>query len=295
MTSYAQRNKHQKNLTILFFLIIPLFYLLYLAVYPVTMMLYYSFTDWKGSATPFEFVGLNNYIRVFTTQEYSVIFTTATYYLLAGIIQQALSLFCAELLSRPLYGQKIFRGILFFPFIMNGVAVALIFRMFFTPKGSFDVLLSWLGLKEHIQLWVTNKQTVHYVLAFIYIWKNIGYSFLIYLGVLQSLPREYYEAATIDGAGAWAQFRAITLPGIKPMIGLMATVTIINSIAVYDVPYVLTKGNNGTHTFVTLLTVTAFRNNRYGQACAMAIIVLLLAVFIMMLKTKLLKEENDVY
>lgn len=293
--SYAKRNQTQKNRTIVLFLIIPLFYLIYLAGYPVLMMLIYSFTDWKGSATPYNFVGLQNYIRIFNTAEYSVIFVTATYYLLAGLIQQVLSLFFAELLSRPLKGKNFFRGVIFFPFIMNGVAVALIFRMFFTPKGSFDILLTWLGLKDYIQLWVTNKHTVNYVLAFIYIWKNIGYSFLIYLGVLQSVPKEYYEAATIDGAGAWQQFKAITLPSIKHMIGLMATVTLINSIGVYDVPYVLTKGNNGTHTFVTLLTITAFKNNKYGQACAMAIIILVLAAVVMIIKSKLLKEERDVY
>ncbi|MDD3411508.1 MAG: sugar ABC transporter permease, partial [Eubacteriales bacterium] len=200
----------------------------------------------------------------------------------------------AEMLSRPVLGGKVFRGIIFFPFIMNGVAVALIFRMFFTPSGGMDVMLSALGLQSLSRLWITNSATVNYVLSFIFVWKNIGYSFLIYLGVLQSVPHDYYEAATIDGANVWQQFKAITMPSIKPMIGLMGTLTIINSISVYDIPYVLTKGNNGTHTFVTLLTITAFKNNRYGQACAMAILILIIAMLVMLAKTTFFKEEQDV-
>ncbi len=292
---YTRRKETSKRLTICVFLFIPLFLLVYIAGYPVLMMLVYSFTNWKGTLSAFQFVGIDNFVRIFTSKEYSVVFTTAIFYFCAGIIQQLLSLLFAEILSRPVLGGRVFRGFIFFPFIMNGVAVALIFRMFFTPAGSFDALLQATGNMPWIRLWITNRDTVNYVLAFIFIWKNLGYSFLIYLGVLQSVSHEYYEAATIDGANVWMQFKAITFPSIKPMIGLMGTLTIINSIGVYDIPYVLTKGNNGTHTFVTLLTVTAFKNNRFGQACAMAILILAMAMIAMLLKSLFFKEECDVY
>jgi multiple sugar transport system permease protein len=268
---------------------------MYFTVYPIAAMFAYSFTDWKGSVTPYNFVGIVNYIKVFTTETYQNVFKTAVYYLGAGIIQQIFSLFLAVLLCKKIRGGGFFKGIIFFPFIMNGVAVALTFRMFYQVGGGFDVLLSALGLGDLIKVWISNPKTVNFALCFIFLWKNIGYSFLIYLGTMQSISREYYEAAEIDGAGVWAQFKAITYPNIKMIVGLMATFSIINSISIFDIPYVLTSGENGTNTFSTTLITTAFQYSKYGEACAMAIVMLVIAGIVMIFKNLVFKEEDYGY
>lgn len=289
----AAKRQREKNKIIILFLIVPLLFLIYFTIYPVATMLIYSFTDWKGSSTPFNFVGFRNYKEIFTNESYRNIFKTAAYYLGAGILQQLISLFLAVLISKKMRGSGLFKAFIFFPFIMNGVAVSLTFRMFYQVNGSFDVLLTALGLGDYIQKWIANPKTVNLCLAFIYLWKNVGYSFLIYLGTIQSVSSEYYDAAAIDGAGAWAQFKAITFPAIRMIVGMMMTLSIVGSISVFDIPYVLTNGKNGTNSFATTLVETAFQRSRYGLACAMAIIMLIIAGIVMIFKNLTFKEDND--
>ncbi len=242
------KREWEKRKILILFLTIPMLFLLYFTVYPIITMFYYSFTDWKGSVSPYEFVGIYNYKNIFTTESYRNVFVTAGYYLLAGLLQQVISLFLAVLMNKKLRGSGFFKGIIFFPFIMNGVAVAMSFRMFYQVGGGLDTLMNFMGLGEYIKVWITNPKTCNYALAFIFLWKNVGYSFLIYLGTMQSISSEYYDAAAIDGAGVWAMFKSITYPNIKMIVGLMATFSIVNSISVFDIPYVLTNGKNVSST-----------------------------------------------
>ena len=287
------KREWQKRKILILFLTIPMLFLLYFTVYPIITMFYYSFTDWKGSVSPYDFVGVYNYKNIFTTESYRNVFVTAGYYLLAGLLQQVLSLFLAVIMNKKLRGSGFFKGIIFFPFIMNGVAVAMAFRMFYQIGGGLDTLMNVAGFGDYIKVWISDPKTCNFALAFIFLWKNVGYSFLIYLGTMQSISSEYYDAAAIDGAGAWAMFKAITYPNIKMIVGLMATFSIVNSISVFDIPYVLTNGKNGTNSFSTTLIETAFSYNKYGQACAMAICMLVIAAVVMVFKNIVFKEENE--
>lgn len=289
----GSKREWQKRKILILFLTIPMLFLLYFTVYPIITMFYYSFTDWKGSVSPYDFVGVYNYKNIFTTESYRNVFVTAGYYLLAGLLQQVISLFLAVIMNKKLRGSGFFKGIIFFPFIMNGVAVAMAFRMFYQIGGGLDTLMNVAGLGDYIKVWIADPKTCNFALAFIFLWKNVGYSFLIYLGTMQSISSEYYDAAAIDGAGAWAMFKAITYPNIKMIVGLMATFSIVNSISVFDIPYVLTNGKNGTNSFSTTLIETAFSYNKYGQACAMAICMLVIAAVVMVFKNIVFKEENE--
>lgn len=289
----GSKREWQKRKILILFLTIPMLFLLYFTVYPIITMFYYSFTDWKGSVSPYDFVGVYNYKNIFTTESYRNVFVTAGYYLLAGLLQQVLSLFLAVIMNKKLRGSGFFKGIIFFPFIMNGVAVAMAFRMFYQIGGGLDTLMNVAGFGDYIKVWISDPKTCNFALAFIFLWKNVGYSFLIYLGTMQSISSEYYDAAAIDGAGTWAMFKAITYPNIKMIVGLMATFSIVNSISVFDIPYVLTNGKNGTNSFSTTLIETAFSYNKYGQACAMAICMLVIAAVVMVFKNIVFKEENE--
>ena len=289
----GSKREWQKRKILILFLTIPMLFLLYFTVYPIITMFYYSFTDWKGSVSPYDFVGVYNYKNIFTTESYRNVFVTAGYYLLAGLLQQVLSLFLAVIMNKKLRGSGFFKGIIFFPFIMNGVAVAMAFRMFYQIGGGLDTLMNVAGFGDYIKVWISDPKTCNFALAFIFLWKNVGYSFLIYLGTMQSISSEYYDAAAIDGAGAWAMFKAITYPNIKMIVGLMATFSIVNSISVFDIPYVLTNGKNGTNSFSTTLIETAFSYNKYGQACAMAICMRVIAAVVMVFKNIVFKEENE--
>lgn len=270
-----KRYKREKTILIVSFLAIPLFLLLLFTFYPIAVMLINSFTEWNGLSSPEQFVGFDNYLRIFTTEKYRMVFNNVIYYLAAGMIQQVLALYFATLLSRQLRGGGFFKGVIFFPFIMNTVAVTFIFQMFFEINGGFDSILASIGMAETGLKWIADPKLVKFTLAFIYLWKNIGYSFVIYLGSMQSIPSDYYEAASIDGANSWQSFWAITFPGMKSIIGLLTTFAIVGSVAVFDIPYILTRGTNGTNTFTTTLIETAFQYNLYGVACAMAVLLMI--------------------
>ena len=287
-----QSYKRQKHILIVTFLIIPLSLLVFLTLYPVVVIIINSFTNWNGLSVPSEFVGLDNYIRIFTTQKYWNVFRTAGYYLAAGLIQQVLALFFATLLSTPLRGSGFFKGTIFFPYIMNGVAVTFIFFMFFSVGGGMDTILSLFGLNGLIHKWIADPKLVNGTLASINLWKSIGYSFVVYVGSMQSIPADLYEAASIDGANQWKKFWNITFPGIKMIIGLLVTFSVVGSVAVFDIPFILTKGQNGTNTFTTTLLETAFTYNLYGVACAMAVLLILFVLVVMVLKNIIFKEED---
>ena len=292
LSGSRQRSNRERSVLIVCFLFIPLVLLGLFTIYPVISMLIYSFTDWGGMSRPEHFVGFANYIKIFTSEYYRNTFRTTGYYLVAGIIQQVIALFLATILSKKIKGSGFFKGIIFFPFIMNGVAVTLIFKMFFEIGGGFDYILNLLGLGAHIQKWIADPKIVNSTLSFIYIWKNVGYSFLIYLGSMQSVGQELYEAATLDGANAWHQFKSITFPNIKMIIGLLTTFAVVNSVAVFDIPFILTKGRNGTNTFTTTLVDTAFKYNLYGEASAMAILLLVIVAIVLIFKNILFREED---
>ena len=288
-----KRYQREKRILIISFLAIPIALLLLFTAYPIISMLAYSFTNWNGLSSPDKFVGFSNYIKVFTSDQYRSVFRTAIYYLVAGAIQQVLALFLATILSKKVRGSAFFKGSIFFPLIMNGVAVTLIFQMFFEVNGGLDGILTMLNQQHLIRRWIADRDVVNVSLAFIYLWKNLGYSFIIYLGTMQSVPKELYEAAEIDGANMWQQFKTITIPNIKMMVGLLVTFAIVNSVAVFDIPFILTKGQNGTNTFTTTLIETAFKHNLYGEASAMAIVLLMIVAIALILKNIIFKEDND--
>ena len=287
-----KRYKREKTILIVSFLAIPLFLLLLFTFYPIAVMLINSFTEWNGLSSPEQFVGFDNYLRIFTTEKYRMVFNNVIYYLAAGMIQQVLALYFATLLSRQLRGGGFFKGVIFFSFIMNTVAVTFIFQMFFEINGGFDSILASIGMAETGLKWIADPKLVKFTLAFIYLWKNIGYSFVIYLGSMQSIPSDYYEAASIDGANSWQSFWAITFPGMKSIIGLLTTFAIVGSVAVFDIPYILTRGTNGTNTFTTTLIETAFQYNLYGVACAMAVLLMIFVAIVMAVKNIVFKEDE---
>ena len=277
-----QRYKRERTTLIVLFLFIPLALLFLLTIYPIVSMLIYSFTDWGGVTAPEHFVGLDNYIKIFTSEQYRNVFRTTGYYLVAGLIQQIVALFLATILSKKLWGSGFFKGVIFFPFIMNGVAVTLIFQMFFEVGGGFDSILTAFGMESFIHKWIADSSIVNITLAFIYLWKNIGYSFLIYLGSMQSVGHELYEAAAIDGANTWVQFKCITFPSIKMIIGLLSTFAVVNSVAVFDIPFI----------FTTTLVDTAFKYNLYGEASAMAILLLVIVAIVLVFKNLIFREDD---
>lgn len=276
--------KKQKIIIIISFLLIPLALLATFTYYPALKLIYFSFTNWDGYSPEKPWVGLANYREVFANPDILKVFEHNFAYFAIGIVQNILAIYFAVVLNSKLKGRYFFRILLFLPYIMNGVAVAFMFGFVFdTTNGSLNLLLNHLGLHTLSETsWLGKEGLVNYSLASTGLWRFMGYNMVIYIASLQAIPRDLYEAATIDGANAGQTLWKITLPNMKPVIQLNLFLTVTGALEVFDLPFVLTKGGpaGASQTYVMRVVDTAFAYNNYGLASAMSIILLIFVVVI---------------
>lgn len=274
------------------FLAVPLLLLFLLSYLPVLNMFYYSFTDWNGTSLTKELVGLKNYVTVFSRPEYFSVFLVSIYYLVASYLQLALALYFATILSFKTRLKNFFKGALFFPYLINGVAIAFIFQYFFQPDGTLDTLLKLCGLGEYTQLWLGNPDIVNYSLAATSIWRYMGFNLIMFLGAIQSISDDIYEASSLDGASRWQQFRYIILPSIKSILVLNMILAVKGALSVFEIPYIMTGGGNGSSTFVIKTIDTAFKYDKVGLASAMAVVLLILVLVVTAIQNLIFKDRD---
>lgn len=284
--------KTQRKLIITLFLLIPLTLLFVFTYLPAINMISYSFTDWKGYGAK-NFVGMQNYINIFSDPEIFSVLKNSLYYFVGGLIQLGLSFVFAVILNSKIKGKGFFKSLFFFPYLINGVAISLMFLFFFQPSGTLDTVLSMLGLDGMIRQWLGDAHYVNFSLAFTSIWRFFGYNFIIFLGALQSISDEVLEAADLDGAGDWQKIRYIYIPSVKRIIQLNLVLNISGAISVFEIPYIMTGGANGSSTFVIETMKTAFTYNKVGKASAMAVIVMLIVAAVAAIQNIFFKEDKE--
>ena len=281
----------QRKVLIISFLIVPLVLLITFTYLPVLSMVGYSFTDWNGYSK-MNFIGLENYITLFTEPEYFSVFKVSLYYFFGSFIQLAIALYFATILSFKVRAKNFFKGVLFFPYLINGVAIGFMFLFFFRPDGGLDTVLQFLGFETDI-LWLGNPDVINYSLVGTSIWRYMGNNFIIFLGAISSIPGELYEAAEIDGANRWHQFRYIIFPSIKLIISLNLILAISGAISAFEIPYIMTGGSNGSETFVIQTIDTAFKYGKIGLASAMAVVLMLIVVIVTIIQRKFFGEGEN--
>lgn len=282
--------KKQQYAVAFLFLLVPVLLVVVFGYLPFFSMIEYSFLRWDGMGTK-EFVGLANYIDSWTRIENFRVFFVSIYYFAASFIQLALALLFATILSFKMRGQNIFKGILFFPNLINGVAIGLIFLYFFKDVGTLNTLLKYLGFKGDT-LWLTNPKLINYSIAATSVWRYMGYNMVMFLGAIQSIPAEIYEAAELDGANKWQVFWYIIFKTITPIIKLMLILSITGSLSAFETPYIMTGGGNGSETFVIRTVNTAFKFNKIGLASAMAINLTVIVLIVTAIQEKFLKVRE---
>ena len=282
----------EKNLVIFSFTIIPVLLILTFSYYPLLKMFQYSLHDWNGYSVNPKFVGLENYKTVLTNPNYFTVFKTSLYYFIATFFQLAIALLFATILSFKVKFANFWKGILFFPYLLNGVAIGFIFLYFYKGGGTFDTVLKAIGLGDQIHLWLGDRSINNIYLAFTSIWRYTGFNFLVFLGAIQSINPEVYEAAEIDGANRWDEFRYIIMPSIRNIIFLNIILGVSGSLSVFDIPYIMTGGSNGTTTFVIQTIDTAFKYNKVGLASAMAIILLIIVIVVSLVQRLATQERK---
>lgn len=286
----------QRKLILISFLLLPLALLAIFTYYPAMRLVYLSFTSWDGISPVKEWLGLGNYIEIFTNPDLFGVFLHQIPYVLIGIIQNIVAIVFAVILNSKLRGRNFFRVMLFLPFIMNAVAVAFMFQYVFdTTNGSLNGLLGLVGLESWQQSWLGNASLVNYALASIGFWRFMGYNMVIYLGALQSIPGDMYEAARIDGASRFQMLWSLTIPNLTPIISLNMFLTLSGALAVFDLPFVLTKGGpaGASETFLFKTIETAFQFNNYGLASAMSVVLLLFTAIILVIQNIVINRKGD--
>lgn len=287
----AGRRKLIAILTPYLFVAIAVGLLVLLTYVPAINMIWYSLNDWTGFGPVDEFIGLDNYVEVFTNPQIFAVFGVSLYYFVASFAQMAIALYFATLLSFSTRFSNFFRGILFFPYLINGVAIGFVFLYLFQPGGTLDTVLAWIGLSDPPQ-WLGDASVANYSLAATSVWRYTGLNFVLFLGAIQSIPSELYEAADLDGANRWQQFRFIIFPGIRRIIGLSFILAVAGSLSVFEIPYIMTTGANGTATFVIQTIQTAFQFRQVGLASAMAVILLVIVLVVTWIQRRVFPDEK---
>lgn len=281
----------QRRFLIVSFLIVPLTLLITFTFIPVINMIGYSFTDWNGFSEK-NFVGLENYITLFTDPEYFAVFKVSLYYFVGSIVQLTLALYFATILSFKIRAKNFFKGVLFFPYLINGVAIGFIFLFFFKPDGGLDTVLNMIGLGSFDYLWLGDPKIINVSLVGTSVWRYMGNNFIIFLGAISSIPSELYEAAELDGANRWHQFKYIIFPSIKIIISLNLILAVSGAISAFEIPYIMTGGSNGSETFVIQTVDTAFKYGKIGLGSAMAVVLMLIVVIVTVIQRKFFSEGD---
>ena len=276
---WAKSRKGQQTLIILAFTIIPLVLLAAFTYVPFAEMVKFSFYKMKYS-TPVDkrvFVGWKNYIEVFRNKDIFASLWLSLYYMVGSVVQLALALFLATILSFKTRGGNLFKGLMFFPYLISGIAIGFIFKFFYTRGFVLDTVLSWIGLNpESLPYWLKDTRINNASLAATSVWRYMGQNMVLFIGAIMSVDSSLYEAAAIDGANGWAKFRYVILPSIKTIVVLNMILSITGSLSVFEPPYVITGGNFGTGSYFVIMNKLAHENQKVGLASAMAIVLLVL-------------------
>lgn len=280
-----------RRITPWLFLAVPLAFLIVLTYIPVANMFWYSITDWDGLDPEKNLVGLDNYIDIFTRPEIFRVFFVSLFYLAGAFAQLGLALFFAALLSFQTRFRNFFKGVIFFPYLINGVAIGLMFLYFFRPDGTLDAVLGAFGVQNTPQ-WLGDPSVVNVSLAATSVWRYMGLNFVLFLGAIQSVPAEQYEAADLDGASSWDKFRYIIVPSIRRILGLSFILAIAGALSAFEMPYIMTGGANGSETFVIQTVDTAFRYSKVGLASAMAVVLLAIVLIITAVQRRVFPDEK---
>ena len=198
---------------------IPVALLVIFTYWPFGSMIGYSFYKMKYIG-PRQFVGLQNYIDVFTRPDTLSSLKLSLYYMVGALIQVALALYLSTMLAFKVRGGSAFKAIYFFPYLINGIAVGFIFKFFYTRGYVFDTVLQWCGFQlDNLPYWLKDQSVNNWSLVGASVWRYLGQNVILFIGAMMSIDSTLYEAAEIDGANKWQQFKHIILPGIKTIPG----------------------------------------------------------------------------
>ncbi len=254
-------------------------------IFPVVLAAFYGFYRWQGYGAPTDFVGLNNYKLILTDPAFqAVLWHNGIIMVLSLVFQGPLAILLALLLNQKIRGRSIIRVLIFVPYVISEVIVGTGWSLMLARTGAVNDLLQHVGLGFLQADWLANPSIAIWSLMGIISWKYIGFAVILMLAGLQSIPDELFEAAQIDGASYWQIQRRITLPLLGPTIRIWAFLSIIGSLQLFDLVYIIwgqyVSGTAGTSTMAIYMVAQGRDAGNYGYGSAVAVVMFLISLIV---------------
>lgn len=247
-------------------------------VYPSIAGAVYAFTDWGGGRTA-SFVGLDNFRELFSDPNtVGALRNTMLITVVGTVVQTVFGLLLAMALNSAIRSRNVLRTLIFAPSLLPPVVIAVLWQYIYTPGGVLDRILDGLGLGGLSQNWLGDSGVALWSVLAVIVWQNVGLTMVIYLAGLQGIPEELYEAASLDGAGAFASFWNVTRPMLAPATTIVVALTMITNLKLFDQVFVMTGGGPGyaTETLSLVMYKEAFVLGHYGYGAAVALVLTML-------------------
>ena len=275
------------------------------SVYPVFRTLYLSFTNFKGFGTP-DFVGADNYVRVVGDKFFWRAFgNTLKIWSVNIVLQLGIAFILTIVFSDIKYRMKglgFFRAVFYLPNIIAATSVAFLFKTLFDWRyGSINQILVSIGINETSPInWLGNSHVAPYLVASIGAWMWFGNSFIMLMAGVQGIPKDYFEAASIDGAGRWKIFSKITIPLIRPILLYVGITSLIGGLQMFDLPFLISGGTAGNpsgslQTVIMYLYKFGFEvgTHQVGYAAAIAYTLFAIILIVSMIQFRVMREKED--
>lgn len=267
----------------------------FLYLYPAVTNLLYATQRWDGVTKP-EFIGLTNFIHLLTNDDLfrKILGNNLRFTLLVVIFQTAFALLFATFLTKNSKMTIFLRTVYFFPTILSSVSVGLIWSFLYDPNyGFINATLKTIGLDNLALNWLGDSRYSLYAVAITQVWFHTGQMVVIYVAGLQQIPAELYEAANVDGATRWQQFKHVTWPMALPTTAVVVAYTTIQTFRAFDLIYAMTQGGplNSSDLLVTMVFNTAFVGYKFGYAATQTVFLVLLVLFVTWLQRRVLRTD----
>lgn len=264
-------------------------------IYPLIKTLLYSFTDFDGVLHTYNFVGLKNYFAVFADDVMKqALFNTLFYTFFTVLLINLISIPLAVLLDKQQRVKTFERAVFFFPSVVSALLIGYIWSYILSPlgTGALNAILKNFGLGP--VGWTANAWTAKFSIIAVAVWTNAGWHTVVNIAYLQAISPTYYEAAAIDGASRFEQFRYITIPLLAPALTVNTLLLLTNGLKVYDLPYALTKGGPGysNYTVTQIIIQRGISERQYGVSTALATIFILLVMLIAVIQFTTMRKRE---
>jgi raffinose/stachyose/melibiose transport system permease protein len=289
-----------KNILGNYLFIMPALILFFIfSLYPFYKVFDLSFTNSDGISPTVTYIGFANFKDLFTDNPVFWLSMRNAFYVtfIALSVQNLLALFLALLCDRDIKGGNVYRVIFYLPPVLSGIVVGLIWNWIYDGNyGLLNHFLEFIGLGHLSRAWLSDSKSALIAVSIIHMWKGFGWGFVILLAGLQSIPREIYEAARVDGANGWVVFKNITAPLMIPVFILVSILTILGTMQIFDIIIATTGGGPGYHTEVpiTRIVSTMIGSSKFGYACTMGVVFGLVLLAISMIQIRVSKMMRQV-